>query len=148
MTRGKKKVKEYLSPSERDSLKSEVKDLEGSLRDMEGYGSGTAGEQVNKTAIKGEISRLEHAIDERTPRTPRAVEKDKYVKEEQEIENALSDGMPTWYEMNKPSKNPGAVRKHLNWLTENKVRIKRYREIQRILRPLDPKSIESLRKER
>ena len=152
MTRAKAKrkapVKEYLSPTERENLQSEKRDLENTLKDMEGYGIGTAGAAIDKSAITREISMLGNAIDERTAPTPRAVEKDRLVKEEKSLEDAIALGMPTWYEMNKPTRNPGAVRKHMAWSDRNKLNIKRYRQVQRILRPLDPKSIESLRKER
>ncbi|GEM_PF-3486465 len=149
--KAKRKVapaKQYLSPTERDNLQSEKKDLENTLKDMEGYGVGTAGDAIDKSAISREISRLGNAIDERTAPTPRAVEKDRLAKEEKDLEEKISTGMPTWYEMNKPSRNPGAVRKHMAWVERNKELIKRYKTVQRILRPQDPKSIESLRKER
>jgi hypothetical protein len=56
--------------------------------------------------------------------------------------------MPTRDEMRFPAKNPGAVRKHMAWSTKNAQRIERYRYIQRVLNPDDPRSVENLRREK
>lgn len=141
------KKQEYLSPSEREGLESEKRDLEHTLSEAESFGSGGAA-QVDTSRLRSEINRLDVAIGERTPGQVRGIQKDKLVKEETEIEEKLVEGMPSWYEMRQPTKNPGAVRKHMAWCTRNKPLIERYREIQRILRPLEPKSVESLRKEK
>jgi len=148
MVRGKKPPveQEYLSQSERENLESEKKDLENTLAQAEGFGQGTEGLDV--AAIKRDIARLDHAIGERTPQSARGKEKDALIKEEREIEEKLQVGMPTDFEMRQPHRNPGAVKKHQNWLSRNNPLIERYRTIQRILRPFDPKSVESLRKDR
>ena len=65
-----------------------------------------------------------------------------------EIEDRLVVGMPTRYEMDHPARCPGAVRKHLAWLSRNNPLIERYVEIQKILRPEEPKSVEALRKDK
>jgi len=98
--------------------------------------------------LKNEINRIGAAIHHGTPGNIRAIEKDKLIKEEKELEDAIAKGMPTFYEMRQPTKNPGAVRKHMAWSRRNKQNIARYKQIQRILRPLEPKSIEVLRKEK
>jgi len=152
MVRSKKAVrrkpKEYLSPSERQSLEGEKRELETTISEMDGSGKGTPAEQIDVGRLQGEIKRLDVAIQERTPAEARGIQKDKYIKEEKVLEETIGTGMPTWHEMRKPSMNPGAVRKHMNWCDRNQANIERYRELQRILRPMDPKSIENLRKEK
>jgi hypothetical protein len=69
------------------------------------------------------------------------------AKEAQEIERKLQEGMPTREEMAHPSRNPGAVRKHLNWTARNNPLIQRYKTIQRTINPDDPHSIENLRRD-
>lgn len=141
--------KEFLSQSELDSLLDEKKELEVSLREVEsGTGSGTRGSETDVSRIKAQIKRIEMAIEERTPNNVRGAEKDKLALEEKELEKLIAEGMPTQYEMHHPAKCPGAVRKHLAWNARNKERIERYVRIQRILRPMEPNSIESLRKEK
>ena len=139
---------EFLSPAERAGLEDEKHDLERTLTELEGSGRGTQADNIDTARIRSEITRIGTAIDERTPGKIRATEKDNLVKEEKYLEEKISEGMPTWFEMRKPSMNPGAVRKHMAWCDRNKARIKRYKEIQRLLRPFDPKSIENLRKEK
>ena len=148
MVRATKKKDEYLSQSERMGLEQDKKELEQTLAEAEGSGIGTQAEGIDRDRLRGEIKRLDVAIGERTPTKPRGPEKDKLVLEEKEIEKQLMEGMPSWYEMRKPSMNPGAVRKHMAWCERNTPAIERYRQIQRILRPMEPKSVESLRKEK
>jgi len=148
MVRPKKKTTEYLSPAERVSLESEKKELETTLTAMQDSGRGTPAEQIDTDRIKGEIKRLDVAIEERTPARVRSTDKDKLIKEEKDLEEKIAEGMPSWFEMRKPSMNPGAVRKHMRWCERNAARIERYRTIQRMLRPFEPKSIEALRKEK
>ena len=149
MTRAKAKVKpkKLLSQREIEGLNDEKRELELSLNDNE-YGKGTQAEQTDKTKTQYEIKKLDHAIHEGSPGKVRAIEKDKLAKEEEALEKEIATGIPTWYEMNQPTKNPGAVRKHMAWSFRNKANIKRYKQIQRMLRPFEPKSIEVLRKEK
>lgn len=148
MVRAKTKAKpkqEYLSPSERQGLEEEKRDLENTLTESQNYG----GEgQIDTARIQGEIRRLDTEIGSRTPAEARGQQKDKLIKEEKELEDQYSQGLPTWYEMHNPTKNPGAVRKHMDHSDRNKELVKRYRELQRILRPTAPKSLEALRKEK
>jgi len=151
MTRAKAKakpVKEYLSQREIDGLEEEKRELESTLHESNEYGKGTSAEQADKTKLKSEINRLGAAIHHGSPGKTRGADKDKLAKEEKELEDIISEGMPTWYEMHQPTKNPGAVRKHMAWNNRNKNNINRYKQIQRILRPLESKSIEVLRKEK
>lgn len=150
MVRGKgaAPVQEYLSPSERQSLVDEKSELEASLREVEqGTGSGTS-RIVDANKIRKDIQKIEDAIDTRTPEKVKPKTRDDLYKEEEEIEDALIIGMPSRYEMDFPTKNPGAVRKHMAWCVKNKSLIERFVQIQRILRPMDPKSVEALRKDR
>jgi hypothetical protein len=138
-----------LSQSELSSLKDERNELNVALNEVQGgAGAGTAASQIDTSRLKREISRIDSIIDEKTAPSPRAIEKDRLVKEEKELEEAIAEGMPTRFEMRRPSENPGAVRKHIQWGERNVLNIRRYVEIQKILRPHDPKSIEVLRKDK
>ena len=153
MVRAKKKPvvpKEYLSPSEREGLEDDKRELEVQLKeiDQEGYGAGGPGSQVDKSRLQREIGQIDTAIHSRSPEKLRGVEKDRLYKREKELEEVLAEGMPSWYAMRNPTKNPGVVRKHMAWLNRNNAAIEEYRQIQRQLRPFDPKSYEELRKER
>ena len=142
--RGKKTQEKFLSVSEEEGLKDQKKELEGELNQTEEYGTNP----VNKSAIQGQIKRLDSAIHERTPGRISGSNKDKLAAEEKQLEETLSQGIPSRYEMKKPQENPGAVRKHMSWGERNVDNINRYREIQRQLRPGEPRSVENLRKDR
>ena len=137
--------KEILSQSELQGLQEEKRDLENSINDArESQG---ASRNIDVAAAQAKIRRIDHAIEIRTPDNVRGLKKDSLVREEREIEDKLIEGMPTRYEMEHPNKCPGAVRKHMSWDFRNKALIQRYVEIQRVLRPEEPKSIEELRTE-
>ena len=146
--RGKqqKQAEEYLSESERVGLEDQKRELQSELDAQEKYGA--EGIAIDTGKIKKQIAGIDHAIQIRTPGKIRATEKDKLHKEEQQLEESIATGMPTLYEMRQPSKNPGAVRKHMSWTDRNKDNVKRYRQLQRMLRPGEPKSVENLRKDR
>lgn len=151
MIRSRKKKTAVLSVTEIENLKSEKRELEQALKEAEGYGAGTAGEQLDKARIKQQIAYYDRAIAEGMPPSRIAGKtKDSLYREEKELEEQFKKSLPTRYEMEHPAKCPGAVRKHLKWLNENEKTgyVDRYREIQRILRPGEEKSIESLRKEK
>jgi hypothetical protein len=127
------------------SLQEEKRELETTVREIEdGAGDG----RIDSTRIKAEILRIDNVIGEGTPNKIYGVQKDKLAKEEKELESRIGEGMPTVDEMRRPTRNPGAVRKHMEWCKRNQANIERYVEIQRQLRPLEPKSIEVLRRER
>lgn len=149
MVRGKKQ-KQVLSVQEIENIKEERRDLENSLREAEGYGAGTAGEQLDKAKIKAQIKRYDDAIAEGTPGRIAGKTKDSLVREARELEERFVEGLPTRYEMNHPGKCPGAVRKNLAWLERNEKTgyVDRYRTIQRIINPGEEKSIETLRKDK
>jgi len=144
------KKKPTLSVTELAGLKSEKRDLENALSDAEAYGSGTAGDAVDRSKIKAEIAHFDREIHEGSPTKVTSKTKDNMYREEKQLEEQFKRGMPTRDEMNYPHKNPGAVRKHKFWLNENEKSgyVNRYREIQRTLRPGEEKSIESLRKDK
>ena len=137
-----------MSLSEREGLEDEKRELETTLAELAQSGAGTQAEGIDRDRLRGEIKRLDVAIGERTAPSARGAEKDKLIKEEAELEETLQQGMPTRYEMRRPSENPGAVRKHQNWTLRNIENVERYRTIQRILRPTEPKSVENLRKDK
>jgi len=142
--------KHVLSTTELDNLDSEKRELEGALRDAEGYGAGTAGASMDKDKIKSQIKHYEDEIEAGSPGKVPGRTKDSLYREEKELEARFVIGLPTRYEMNHPGKCPGAVRKHLHWLSQNEKPgyVGRYMQIQRTLRPGEEKSIETLRKDK
>lgn len=145
---GTQKVQQLLSQTEIEGLQDEKKELQSTLREIEsGAGQGTS-RGVDVGMLKKQIASIDAAIAGGTAATPRAVDKERLVKEEKELEDKIAKGMPTQYEMRYPTKNPGAVRKHMEWSKRNQSFIERYVQIQRILRPFEPKSIENLRAEK
>ena len=150
MTRGKgkNKQKEILTPAEKEGLLAEKKELQGILKERESFGSGTAAEQLDLQNIKREIKRIDDSIAAREAPKYRGTQKDKLVKECQELEETLKVGLPTREEMRYPVRNPGAVRKHLRWNAKNVENIKRWKFLQRVLNPDDPKNYEQLRREK
>jgi DNA-binding CsgD family transcriptional regulator len=140
--------RKYLSETERSGIVEQKKDLEQMLEQAEGYGVGGPGEQLDKGKVKAEIARLDKQINDGTAPSARGSEKDALIKRERELKELIRTGMPTRYEMRRPSENPGAVRKHLAWSKRNEENINEYRNIQRILRPTHPESIETLRKDK
>ena len=145
------KKKALLSQTEIANLKSEKAELEGSLKQAEGYGAETQGEQLDKGKIQAEIKHYEHEIEAGSPGKITSKAKDSMWREEKELEEQFKKNMPTRSEMrNHLGRHPGAVRKHMNWLNENEKTgyVDRYREIQRTLRPGEEKSIEELRKDK
>ena len=148
MVRGSGKVKELLSQAEKEDLLDQKQGLMDIQKETESYGKGTSAEQVDQAAIQRQIQRIDKAIADREPPKLRGPQKDEWAKEAEQIENELREGMPTKEEMRFPAKNPGAVRKHMNWDARNREKIERYRYIQRVLNPDDPRSIENLRREK
>lgn len=149
MVRGKgKRQREILSVTERDNLLDQRRELEDILKERENYGSGTPAEQIDVAKIKHQIAMINRAIEDRTPATPRGANKDRLLKEVEELAEKIKEGMPTRYEMDQPHKNPGSVRKHMTWESRNRGNIERFRELQRILNPGMEISIETFRKEK
>jgi len=149
MTRGK--GRHILSPSEREGLEDEKRELEVALRDAESgeYGKGTSA-AVDTAALKRQIARIGQALDD--GRAPKVYGKtrDELVKEAEVLKGRIIEGMPTKYEMDHPAMCPGAVRKHLNWDKRTQSDKIRYKEIMNILEPDDPTAadLEKFRKEK
>ena len=143
--RGTKKKPELLSPTGVQNLQEEKREIDATIREVE---SGVGDGRIDVGKLKGESRRLEDEIHERTPAKTTGITKDRLVKEESELEDKIAEGMPTRYEMQQPTKNPGVVRKHMEWCKRNQANIERYVQIQRTIRPFEPKSIEVLRKEK
>ena len=137
MTRGKGKY--ILSASERQGLEDDKRELETALKDAESgeYGKGTKA-SVDTDAIKREISRIDHALDDGKAPKLSDTKKDELVKEAQALKERFMQGMPTRFEMDHPSRCPGAVHKHLNWDKRTAADRNRYKEIMKILDPDDP----------
>lgn len=127
---------------EKQEIRATISELEG------GAGVGSSGSGINVSNLKKQIDNIDRTIEERTPEKIHGVTKDRLYKEESALESKIAEGMPTRDEMQRPTKNPGAVRKHMEWCKRNQSQIERYVQIQRILRPMEPKSIEVLRKEK
>ena len=135
-----------LSQTEIHSLEDEQKELENTIREAEDKDRAVG---VDVTQLKNRSRQIDRALETRAVEEVRGVSKDKLIREEREIEDFLvGSGMPTRYEMDHPARCPGAVRKHLSWLNRTGKAVARYVEIQKILRPEEPKSIEALRKEK
>jgi len=149
------KKKALLSQTEIAGLKDVKNDLEHTLKEAKGFGSGTAGEQMDTNKIQAEIRHYDNEIAAGSAGRVTAKTKDSMHREEKELEEHFKRGLPTRDEMRHPGHNPGAVRKHMTWLNNNEKaapgrtsNVERYREIQRTLRPGEEKSIENLRKDK
>lgn len=142
-------TKKFLSQSEVKELTEERDHLQISVNEAEGAGPGSSrAGSIDVSRNKARINQIDRSIETRTPQEARGKAKDSLVREENEIEERLIVGMPTRYEMDHPARCPGAVRKHLAWDARNKGLIERYVEIQQILRPEEPKSVEALRRDK
>jgi len=148
MVRGSGKTKELLSTTEKEGLLDQKRELQDTLKETQQYGKGTAAEQLDQAALQGQINRIDTVIAEREPPKLSGIKKDELAKEAERLENELREGMPTREEMRFPGRNPGAVRKHMNWDRSNAPKIERYRYIQRLLNPEVPRSVENLRREK
>ena len=149
MVRSKGNQQRLLSEAEIRGIKEEKSELESSLKEAETAGIGTAAETINKGAIKYQIARLDKYLHEMTPGKLTGAQKDALVKREKELEDVLRVGLPSRYEMDHPSKCPGAVRKHMSWMVrcEKPGFVREYKNIQRLLRPGEEKNVEQLRKD-
>jgi hypothetical protein len=146
MVRGK--GKQVLSYAERMNLADQKKELEATLKETQVSGKGTSAEAINTGAIRREIQKIEHAIEDGSPTRITGSTKDKLVAEARALEEKISAGMPSRDEMRHPAKYPGAIQKHMNWNQRNQADIIRYQQIQRQVNPEAPNSIEQLRKDK
>ena len=142
-----KGTEKVLSITEIQNIKDEKRDLQIALNEAEGAGTGTQAEQIDKAAIKNQIRRYDQVLEENAMHSVSGSKKDAMVKREKELEGLFREGLPSKYEMDHPSKCPGAVRKHQTWSAKTKAFIHEWRNIQRTLRPGEERSIEQLRKD-
>lgn len=149
MVRSRKKAAlpetELLTPSNKTALLDQKRELEDTLKEVDNFGQGTSAEQLDKENIKRQIRRIDNAIESRSVPEPQGKEKDSLIRECLHLEERFKQGLPTKYEMDHPAKCPGAVRKHMAWLDRNREYIKRWRYLQNVINPDNPKSIEELR---
>ncbi len=149
MTRGK--GKQILTPSEREGLQDEKRELETALRDAESgeYGKGTTA-AVDTAALRKQIARIGQALKDGTPPKLTLQERDDLTKEAKMLLERILQGMPTRLEMDHPARCPGAIHKHLNWDKRTQADKIRYRKIMQLLEPEDPTAwdLEKFRKEK
>lgn len=137
-----------LTPAEKESLLDQKAELEDTLKQIQQFGVGTAASQIDVTSIERQIKWLEATMDYGALPEIKGKHKDDLIKEADQIEEILKVDMPCREEMRHPARYPGAVRKHLNWNKKNHGRIERYRQIQRLINPEAPKSVEELRRDK
>lgn len=149
MTRGKGKQR-ILTGGEIEDIKGQRQEAESALRQADSYGAGTAAAQINRTALQNEVKHYNKVLEEGKAPQVRGANKDSMVAESKKLEGEIREGLPTRFEMDHPSKAPGAVHKHMNWAKRNEEKLRRYKHIQRILEPQDPTAtdIERFRKEK
>ncbi len=133
--------KKILSISEREGLVDEKRELEGQLKQVE-YGRGTAAEQMDTAAIRGQVARLDKAIHDGSAPVVRGTGKDRLYARAKELKEQIMIGMPTRYEMDNPGKCAGAVGKHRKWEQRTHVAREEYRQIMRTLEPDDPTAVD------
>ena len=153
MTRGKGKINPVtglnrsMTMGELQDIQQQKAEAEATLKYATDNQVGGAGSAIDKNKLKQEISRYDAIIHEGSPQKVRGVQKDALLKEAEALRVEMQLNMPTQDEMDHPSKNPGAVQKHLKWEGRNLQKIQRYKEIMRTLEPDDPTntSIDRLR---
>ena len=140
------KKKEILTPSEIKSLKDEKRSAEQTLKELEGFGSGTKADAIDKAGLSREINHFGKLIHEHEGIGKlKGVTKDKMAKRAKELASTIQQGMPTYDEMNSLSKHPGAPVKNLNWERRNAGNINEYKQIMRRIDP-SASSVENLRR--
>ena len=137
----KKATKKYyiMSPSELMSLRQEMKDTEGVLKQAESYGQGTrASEMLDKNELKRSVNRYDSLIKKHSPKEIKGASKDKMVKRAKELGEFIQEGMPSYDEMMDIGRNPGTPWKNLKWEKEKASAINEWKQCQRRLEPGDP----------
>jgi len=148
MVRGKGHGKQDILPlseSEKEDLLMQRREAEDQIKNAKHVGVGTAAEQIDVGKYQREIDKIDREISQRDVHTT-GRQRDELAKELTQLEEDLMKNLPTRAEMDFPSKYPGAVRKHLRWVSNNMKNVERWRHCQRTLNPEDPKSIEQLRR--
>jgi hypothetical protein len=147
MVRGKG-TGQVLSESEKESIRELKSEAEETLGARKEFGEGTAATQIDEGKLKAEIAHYDKMLHDGSP-VIRGKRYDDLMREGLRISELLVRGLPTKEEMAHPAKNPGAVRKHMKWVTTHAPAIHRYDEIKRTLGPdCELPSVEQLRKEK
>ena len=134
-----------LSDSERESIASEKKQLESTLKEVGLYGKGSHAEHIDRDQIQKEISKLDNVLVAGSPKRMKERTKDELAKKSRELETSIREGMPTRNEMEDLKKN--AIRKHRDWERRNSKKIHEWKQIQRTLND-NSSNVERLRKNR
>ena len=145
MVRGKKKI---LSYAERQTLEDSKREAEDTLKAKKEFGVGTPASNIDEDHIKKEISHLDREIQAGTPSKVSGAAKDKLASRSNELASFIKEGMPSRDEMRNPSKNPGAVGKHMNWNKRTAAAVQEYKQLQRRLNPEAPINVESFRRDK
>ena len=128
-----------LGPAEMDGLVQEKQELQQALKEAESGEYGKGGKvSIDIANLKRQIAQIDAAIAQGEAPRIGGLKKDGLVKEAADILARIKIGLPTRFEMDFPTKAPGAVGKHLKWVARTEKDIHRYREIMKTLEPEDP----------
>ena len=145
-----KKPKYVMSHSELKTVREDAQMQRAMLKQMEqeGYGSGSRGSVLDKSAVEKQARHYEKLADSHTPEKLKSLDKDKLAKRASELEGKMREGMCSHDEMRNLKGNPGAPMKHLDWERRNGSNAYEYKQIMRRLEPNDPgaSSIEKFRR--
>jgi len=139
-----------MTMGELNDIKQQKLEAEGILKHVSEHQVSGAGEAIDKNRLKAQIDRYDAILHEGAPQKVRGLNKDRLAREAQDLREKMQRNMPTMDEMMHPSRNPGAVQKHMKWEARNLENIKRYKEVMRTIEPDDPTntSIDRLRREK
>ncbi len=115
---------------QREEVKQEIEDIDNSLNPQNPFKM-RGGADVAEASSR--MRRLKKQLNDYSPPEVPGAVKDKLAKRAKEIEEQVTNGMPTHEEMRK---NPaGMVGRHMRWEKANKKRILEWKNIQQILEP-------------
>ena len=147
MTRGK--TKRILTPGEVTDIKGMKAEAVDQLK-MMGVGVGTHADSINKARLQKQVNYYDRLIDDgKAPKVP-STDRDRLAAEAKAIKDRVVPAMLTRDQMDRPSRNPGAIQKQVRFMQTYKKDIQRYKELQRVLEPNDPTAVdlEQYRKEK
>ena len=158
------KDKDYLNPIKRAELEKQVKSMEFNAKNIDNVIDSKKTwlynpKCTNVSEIRKQISRTKKTIAKRTPPETDTKTRNVLFKRAKALESMIKEGLPTKDEMmgkrligsdNKPYvvTNECAIKKHMEWTTRQAGNVREWRQIMRILEPLDPNiaNVERLRK--
>jgi len=143
-------LKRSMTMGELQDIQAQKAESEATLNYLNENPGATTSQPVDKVRLQKEIQRYDSIIHEGSPKEVRGINKDRLIKEADELRETLRKGMPTREEMDHPAKNPGAVAKHIGWNKRNRENIERYKDIMRQVEPNDPTATnyDNLRREK